>query len=243
MSRLRLLLVATLLLVGIHLVVAQYNEFDVCYQKNGFWDDQSRRCQITTGIQVDVHYPIELIQYPQVDQRVNQFIAGLQQQFLDSYAPDLTLPPPANSWSMSVDYEIFHFSENILSIRLDQYTFTGGAHGNDWATTITVDVAADRDLALNDVFLNGQIPWETLSALTQQSLLEQLGEMADPTWIEQGTGVNPGNYQNWVVTPDALIFYFPSYQVAPYAAGPQRVEIPWVALHTLLAEPFASYLQ
>lgn len=238
MSRLRLLVIAGLVLAGIHLVVAQDNKFDVCYQKNGFWDDQAGQCQITTGIQVDVHYPIELIQYPQIDQRVNQFITDIQQQFLDSYAPDLTLPPPANSWSMSVDYEIFHFSENILSIRLDTYSFTGGAHGIDSVTTINVDVSADRDLALSDVFLNGQIPWETLSTLTQQSLLEQLGEMADPTWIEQGTGLNPDNYHSWVVTPEALVFYFPSYQVAPYAAGPQKVEIPWVALHTLLAPPF-----
>jgi Protein of unknown function (DUF3298) len=37
-----------------------------------------------------------------------------------------------------------------------------------------------------------------------------------------------------------LIFYFPPYQVTAYAAGPQQVEIPFVALHTLLAPPFAG---
>ncbi len=50
--------------------------------------------------------------------------------------------------------------------------------------------------------------------------------MVDPTWIKQGTGVNPDNYH--------------SRGIAPYAAGPKKVEIPFVALHMLLAEPFAS---
>jgi hypothetical protein len=43
-----------------------------------------------------------------------------------------------------------------------------------------------------------------------------------------------------VITPDALTFFFPPYQVAAYAAGPQTVSIPLAQLGALLAPPFAG---
>jgi len=47
------------------------------------------------------------------------------------------------------------------------------------------------------------------------------------------------NYQNWVLTPDALVFTFEQYQVAPYAAGPQTVTIPLSDVQDILAPEFA----
>jgi hypothetical protein len=42
------------------------------------------------------------------------------------------------------------------------------------------------------------------------------------------------NYRNWNITPDGLMITFDEYQVAPYAAGPQTVTVPYSELRGLI---------
>ena len=58
----------------------------------------------------------------------------------------------------------------------------------------------------------------------------------------QGAGPLPENYQDWLLTPDALVFIFEPYQVAAYAAGPQRVTILLADLQDILAPQFAPVM-
>jgi hypothetical protein len=71
----------------------------------------------------------------------------------------------------------------------------------------------------------------------QADLTAQMGEFADPQWILDGTSSLEA-YMNFVVTQDALVFFFPPYQVAAYAAGPQMVAIPLEQLSGVLTSPF-----
>jgi len=94
---------------------------------------------------------------------------------------------------------------------------------------------------LNDVFLNGTVPLDVISKLAQEDLKKQLGDMADPGMLEAGTtATTPDNYKNWALTPNSLVFFFDPYQVAAYAAGPQKVEILFTTLNGLLAAPFGT---
>ena len=91
------------------------------------------------------------------------------------------------------------------------------------------------------MFVNGAVPLEIISKLAQEDLKKQLGDMTDASMLEAGTtAATPDNYKNWALTPNSLIFFFDPYQVAAYAAGPQKVEIPFTTLHTLLAAPFGK---
>ncbi len=83
-------------------------------------------------------------------------------------------------------------------------------------------------------------PLATIAPLVQASLAAQLGDMADAAWIEEGASPDPANYQDWLLTPEALTFIFEPYQVAAYAAGPQTVSIPLTEIAGLLAPQFQS---
>jgi hypothetical protein len=139
---------------------------------------------------------------------------------------------------MNISNETYKFSEDIQTVVFNMSFYTGGAHPNSGYKSFTFDVKQDKELTLNDVFLNGNIPWDTISQLVQDDLKTQLADMADATTIEQGTGTNPDNYKNWALTSDALIFFFDPYQVAPYVAGPQKVEIPLQMLKDVLTPAF-----
>jgi hypothetical protein len=210
---------------------------DVCTQNGGNWDASAQQCILSAAIQIKIAYPLELAGYDLAAQTVDQFLATTRSAFLTPVAEGPFYSPPG-PLDLQVDYELFDFSPTILSVKFTVYEYTGGAHGNTAFQTYTFDLAQQRILTLNDLFLPGSNPLQVIAPIVQQDLAATLGDMADATWIEQGTGTNPDNYQNFVLTPDALIFFFPPYQVAPYAAGPQTVSIPLAQLSAVLAPPF-----
>jgi hypothetical protein len=229
-----LLAVVVILVFGIGTVSAQA---DKCFEKGGNWDAQQQKCVIQTGIEIDIHYPLEITQYPFVEQTVDPFLNGLRSKYISDFAalgPDVWTPGP---WGLHIDYEIFQFSPTMLSLKFTISDYTGGAHGNMYFQTYLFDLAQNRVLTLSDLFQPGADPLATLAPIVQQDLAAQMGDFADTQWIQEGTS-SLDAYVNFVVTPDSLIFFFPPYQVAAYAAGPQTVQIPLSQISGILAPPF-----
>ena len=154
------------------------------------------------------------------------------------FAAAFPVPIGAGPLALSIDYETFNFSEDVLSLKFTIYDYTGGAHGNTTFRTLTFDLAAGRELALGDLFQPGVDPLATVAPIVLADLQTQLGDMTDASWLEMGTAPVPENYASWVLAEDALIFFFPPYQVAAYAAGPQTVTIPLSDLTFVLALEF-----
>lgn len=53
-----------------------------------------------------------------------------------------------------------------------------------------------------------------------------MGFEPDTQWISEGTAPKEENFENFLITDNALIIIFDPYEVAPYAAGSVFVEIP-----------------
>jgi hypothetical protein len=205
----RIVAVIVLLLSGVVSVTAQE---DVCYEKGGMWNAEDTTCTIQHSIDIDVSYPITLAAYPIVEQTVDGFITETRSQFLGFVtAPEMFAFPSTGGFFLSIAYDEYHYSDSIVSLVFTVADYTGGAHPNSWYKTFTFDLAQGRELTLDDLFLVGSNPLAVISPIVQQDLLTRIGEMTDPTWIEQGTGENPENYQNFALTADQLLFFFPPY--------------------------------
>jgi hypothetical protein len=214
---------------------------DACYSKNGTWMADTQKCVMSVGVRVDVDYPLEMAQYPEVAKVIDTFITDQQKTFISSYTPDYTLPSYTNNWEMTINNEIYKFSDDIQTVVFNIHFYTGGAHPNSGYNTFTFDVKQGKQLTLEDLFQNGDVPWDIIAKLAKDDLKTQLGDMADEIMLEPGTtATNHDNYKNWALTDKSIIFFFDPYQVAAYAAGPQKVEIPFTTLHTLLVPPFAG---
>lgn len=199
---------------------------DQCLTKNGTWDADTSTCKLTVGVTVEVDYPLELAEFPAAAAVIDEFVANQQQSFISSYTPDYTLPSYTNNWWMGITHEDYQFSDDVRSVVFTNSFYTGGAHPNSGYTTFTFDVANDTQIMLEDLFVDGNIPWDTISTFVQGDLNSRLTDMTDSATIELGTGTNPDNYKSWALTSDSLIFFFDPYQVAAYAAGPQQSAIP-----------------
>jgi hypothetical protein len=147
-------------------------------------------------------------------------------------------------WTLDMSYETFYHSPSVVSVLFDMYTYTGGAHPNTYFKTFTFDLENESLYTLEGLFQEGVDARETLAPIARVQLQQTLADF--PDFIDTGTEPHPDtttypgldNYANWVLTEDALVLYFPPYQVAPYVAGPQTVSIPLVDLQNVLNPAF-----
>ncbi|MDQ5928133.1 MAG: hypothetical protein QG633_571 [Patescibacteria group bacterium] len=141
-------------------------------------------------------------------------------------------------------YEQFISGEVWSSGTLDgmivqEYNFTGGAHGGTSLAPFMYDDAGN-ELRLKDLFVDGAPYLERIAQAVVPRLKTDLetNQIFNQEMFEAGTKADEGNYMVFSlatasggVPPTAgddssITFYFNQYQVAPYAAGILEVTVP-----------------
>jgi hypothetical protein len=134
--------------------------------------------------------------------------------------------------SMGSYYEVgdsvFYKSNSLISIHFFEYSyFSGAAHPNNSSFSVNYDLAANKEVTLDDMLNSG---WEnTISELSIKSIMNQIysGKTDPDDWVKEGAGPDKKNFKVYNVTQTGLVITFPTYQVASYAQGPVEVFIPY----------------
>jgi len=159
-----------------------------------------------------------------LDEMVQTEIAVFREEF--SRGPIVEVS--TNSF-LNVTYTLISQYDDIWSIKF-LYSFynNGAAHPGEFSHTINYDLEAGREVTLGDLFLPNSNYLEKISNYCINELRKQPYSDSFPT-----EGANPTleNYRNWNITPDGLMITFDAYQVAPGAAGPQIVLVPYGELN------------
>lgn len=165
------------------------------------------------------------------NQRMNELITKevdtWRQSFLQNTAPTVTdgsflevtptlISQVGDLWSFKID---FHFYSD------------GAAHPGTYSITLNYDLAQGRELALGELFLSNSNYLATIADYCKAELSKQ--PFFDVPFSD-GANPTPENYRNWNITPGGLMITFNEYQVAPYAAGPQIVQVPIDAIRKVV---------
>jgi len=168
-------------------------------------------------------------------QAFNQKLDEMVQKEITVFRQEFTRGPvlevSTNSF-LEVTYTLISQYDDIWSFKFIYSFYTNGAaHPGDFSHSINYDLGAGRELALGDLFLPGSNYLETISNYCMIELGKQ--PFFDGPFTD---GANPTleNYRNWNITPDGLMITFDTYQVAPGAAGPQIVLVPYEQLTALI---------
>lgn len=154
-----------------------------------------------------------------VNNEVAAFRNNLSQMQFDPNMPD-------TGSSFEVKYTLVYSGRGLVSLHFEVFQYvTGAAHPMTYSMTLTYDLKNDRRVELADLFQPGSAYLDMLSALCKADLQKQGMLM-----FEEGTNPTADNFRSWTLTPEGLQVYFDPYQVAPYAAGPQRTLIPYADL-------------
>lgn len=152
---------------------------------------------------------------------------------------------------LGIGYTIALAKDDLISVQFDiGGYYAGAAHPNSYTEVVNFDLKNGKALKLADLFKPGSKYLQALSTYCINDLKKQAKQkgadaMLDDDWIQRGAGPNAANYKSWTITKKGLGINFDSYQVAPYAAGPQYVLVPYSALKEIIKPdgPLAQFVK
>lgn len=134
-----------------------------------------------------------------------------------------------NGWESELTLTAVRADETVLCLMQTDYSWLGGAHPNTYITGITYDTQTGKELSLKGIAKDYDGIYDYV--------LKKLAEENDPDMFFEGYedtvkamfyggDANYGQVQ-WFLTNDGVTIWFNQYDIAPYAAGPVTVEIPF----------------
>lgn len=123
------------------------------------------------------------------------------------------------------DYAINRPSPNAISVTFEIWNSTGGQSNLD-ILTLNYNLLSGQRLGLVDIFEHPDIALELMSTWARKQLTPRLGAARRAKMLLDGTEPLAENFSSLTLTPEGICINFQPYQVAPWNAGIQKVEMP-----------------
>jgi hypothetical protein len=227
-----------IVLLGLPLGIASAQDGDPCQEAGGMIDDQTGKCMLRANVDIQISYPVEIATLSAAKFAVDDYLAKLQDDFMDNFiasAPEFTGFAP---WSLYVDYTLYYRPGFSVGVVFTVSEYTGGAHPSSYYKTFLFGESDGFELHLASLFEPGSNPYATLAQVVPAKLLEQYPGMYDPTFAPLTE--DPLSYQKFTLTADSIIFFFDQYEVAPGAAGTLQATVPLAELGGILVPALRS---
>jgi len=127
---------------------------------------------------------------------------------------------PNTPYAAFSDYKVNLNKNNILSLYIDYYQFTGGAHGSTVRKCYNYDLSTGEKLSLNDLFKANA----SYKEIINKEIENQINKNKGIYFPEYFKGISDD--QCFSIDKDNLIIYFQQYDIAPYATGIPEFKIP-----------------
>ncbi len=116
--------------------------------------------------------------------------------------------------------------KGIVNYILDQYTYSGGAHGNTLVTCRNYSSYNGDLITLNDIFIPGYN--EFLKPVLLEALKKKTQSANGDDLRSKGFLTMSGIYvpENYIIKSDTLKFIFNQYEIAPYSSGIIELLVP-----------------
>lgn len=143
-------------------------------------------------------------------------------------------------FSFETGFDIKLLSRSVISLVLNHYEFTGGAHGNFYSMGYTFDLTTGSLLSLDRVIKENSL--DEITGICEKKIMEMFDAHS---FSEAGLFedyIELTFEQDFFLYNDALVLQFDPYEIAPYSMGNIEVMIPlneikqFIILDTLLNE-------
>lgn len=143
-------------------------------------------------------------------------------------------------YSFETGYQVYYNTKNFVSIVLNHYQYTGGAHGNYFALGFNINMSDAALVSLTDVIQEGKL--DLLAYECEEAILEkyQANSLFEAGLFENEISIPED--QDFYIIPGAVVLQFDPYEIGPYSMGEIIVEIPFEKISDILQEglPFAT---
>ncbi|MGI5879051.1 MAG: DUF3298 and DUF4163 domain-containing protein [Syntrophomonadaceae bacterium] len=129
-------------------------------------------------------------------------------------------------YALASDYKVTYNNHGLLSLYIDQYEYTGGAHGITYRTPYNTDLKTGSDIKLADVFKPGSNYKDAINKAIKAEIAKNPENYFEPEMGFQGIKED----QSFTLQPGGITIYFQLYDIAPYAFGIPEFKIPFKQL-------------
>lgn len=203
----------------------------------------AQRWQVAAQTMVQASISRDLLGLHTTVQDAGEVLKNMTDTFFTAYRKAGAEMPPAMqhssasmNWESDVRMEVLWNAGNIISMACNRYEFTGGAHGMSTTRLIVWDMQKLRQMTLNDVFKPGYE--DTLRAALEKKLRQEYDIPEEVALNDREHGLLFEKHlalsQNFYLTGKGIGFIYNPYEVAPYAAGPIELYIPFTELTSVM---------
>lgn len=194
-----------------------------------------------SSVYINIDYPqVSGLNNPVIEKKVNAFLKEEFEQSIQWYNDiisdtlDYKERPDSFSYSFETGFEVMYNSKNFLSIKLDHFQYTGGAHGNYYSTGYNISMLTGKLLKLTDIIKSDS--FDILSYECEQAILDtfQVSSLLEAGLFENEVVILPD--QDFYIVPGALVLQFDPYEIAPFSMGEINVAIPFERIKDILKQ-------
>lgn len=174
--------------------------------------------------------------YKTVAERMNDFIAEYKvaaKENKEVYA-EMGLDFIDAKWSCEVQIQVLLNTPNLLTLRYDEFNFTGGAHGNMATRFFNFDMRTGKLLQLKDILADKPGADNLLMPLAQKAFRTSMRKQGrSMESIDENFNFDKLP-ENFAITQTGLLFSFDPYEVGAFSEGTLQFEIPYNDLLQLI---------
>lgn len=134
------------------------------------------------------------------------------------------------------DYKVSYNKNNILSIPVTMYQFTGGAHGLTDIKSFNYDLSTGKELKLKDLFKENSNYKEVIN----KHIKDEISKNSGVYFIGKDAFKGISENQNFYIEDGGIVIYFSLYDIAPYSTGIPKFVITWDEIIDYLENPNIS---
>lgn len=190
-----------------------------------------------------INIPIIMMSNKDIEKSVNDDIRNDIMQFYNEaqtqakeYQKDL--PDEQNKFVANVDFEVKKNSDNMLSLVLKYYKYSGGAHGYYENVAYNIDIRNGKNLNLKDLFKEGYDYKKVINEKIREEIEELVKKDPQNNGIYEFNGIK--EEQKFYIQDDNIVIYFDLYDIAPYAAGIPEFQININTIDHILKEEYVD---
>ncbi len=136
------------------------------------------------------------------------------------------------TWEVETKGEILFQNDKVLSVSLDNYSFTGGAHPNSFRYLLNFDLKNREMLHLEDIIADeARFKARVEEAFRQYHQLQQGADLNEAGFFWDQAFFLPANF---AIKQNGLYLHYNNYEAAPYAAGSTDLLLPWEKLQGVI---------
>jgi len=170
------------------------------------------------------------------DYRKTRSLDSMTESFFSDYENNLQdVPNYSLPWEINNTIVIVYNDRSIVSLQSVVYSFTGGAHGNEVVYFANLNSQSGKRLQLSDLLVpryKKEIDNIGEKIFRKDKALEAAENLEDAGYWFQDNKFTTN--ENFGIKTNGLVFYFNSYEIAPYAMGPAELFIPYSEIKNLI---------